>query len=78
MGYRRFVDRKGRAWEVRDVSRSEWELVPESGDTAGRFRVRAPIYERDPFELSNEEIQRLVDSGESAPRSAPPKSPFKE
>lgn len=76
MGYRRFVDREGKAWEVRDVSRSEWELVPESGDTSNRFRVPAPTYERDPFELSNEEIQRLVDKRQPGARRKPPKSPF--
>ncbi len=76
MGYRRFVDREGRAWEVRDVTRSEWELVPESGDTVDRFRVAAPNYERDPFELSNEEIQRMVDTRDTSVRRKPRQSPF--
>ncbi len=76
MGYRRFVDRDGRAWEVRDVTRSEWELVPDAGNTADRFRVPAPNYEADPFELSAEEVQRLVDKHANTPRRKPPKSPF--
>ena len=76
MGYRRFVDRDGRAWELRDVTRSEWELVPESGDTADRFRIPAPNYEADPFELSGEEVQRLVDKRPDNSRRKPPQSPF--
>ncbi len=77
MGYRRFIDREGRAWEVRDINTYEWELVPESGDTGDRFRMPTPNYERDPFELSNEEVQRLVDKGQQQTRrKGPPKSPF--
>lgn len=62
MGYRRFTDRDGNMWEVRDRSMSEWELAPVSGNPRPAVRVRAPGYERDPFELSTEEVQRLLDS----------------
>jgi hypothetical protein len=40
-------------------------------------RVAAPGYERDPFELSVEELQRLLD-GAPRPGSGPRKSPFKD
>lgn len=75
MGYRRFTDREGEVWEVRDASSSEWELVPVSGSGRRALRIRVPAYEADPFELSAEELQRLVDAagGGGGPRR---KSPF--
>ncbi len=77
MGYRRFIDRDGRAWEVRDRSRSEWRLVPVSGNPLPPVDVPAPGYETDPFELSNEELQRLVNGMEGrAGRPRTKKSPF--
>lgn len=77
MAHRRFQDRQGYYWEVRPRSRSEWELEP-AGDNPGRARsVPAPGYEKDPYELSQEELQELLD------RSTPPparsrRSPFAE
>ncbi len=76
MGYRRFVDRDGRAWEVRDKSRTFWEFAPAAGNRANAVEVRPPGYERDPFEMSNEELQRLLDSVEGPARRGPRKSPF--
>jgi len=76
MGYRRFNDRSGGAWDVKDVSRSEWEFVPASG--AGKaVRVTAPGYESDAFELSTEELQRMLERaiGEQE-RRGKRKSPF--
>ena len=75
MGYRRFTDRDGMAWEIRDVSRSEWEFVPASAADGRSVRVRPPGYESDPFELSTEECQRLLDSEQGGSRSDR-KSPF--
>jgi len=77
MGYRRFTDRDGNTWEVRERSQSEWELQPVSGNPKPSVRVRAPGYESDPFELSNEEMQRLLDSVPSGSPSAR-KNPFKD
>ncbi len=77
MGYRRFSDRDGHQWEVRDRSRSEWELQPVSGNPHPPRTIRPPSYEADPFELSIEELQRLLDqSGEGPARRA--KSPFRD
>ena len=77
MGYRRFTDRDGNTWEVHDRSMSEWELRPVSGNPKSAVRVQAPGYETDPFELSTEELQRLLDSVPSS-SSRPRKSPFKD
>ncbi|MFQ6046564.1 MAG: hypothetical protein ACE5PT_09470 [Gemmatimonadales bacterium] len=75
MGYRTFTDREGNRWEVRDRSASEWEFYPASGNPLAALRVKPPVYESDPFELSDEELQRLLDE-EGGPRSRRPKSPF--
>lgn len=41
--------------------------------------VRAPGYEKDPFELSIEELQRLLDEPDvSGARTRPTRSPFKD
>jgi hypothetical protein len=76
MGYRRFADRQGRTWEVRERSRSEWELHATEGPPQKPIVVSAPGYEKDPFELSVEELQRMVDEA-GAPSGRPrKKSPF--
>jgi hypothetical protein len=78
MGYRRFNDTEGNEWEVRDVSRSQWEIQPV-GDNPNRSKtVPAPGYEKDPFELSEEELQRLLGDTSGPGRSQPSKSPFKD
>lgn len=75
MGFRRFVDRDKRQWEIRDVSRSRWEFSP-SGDNALPARtIEPPGYEQDPYELSQEELQQLLDASDAqAKRSV--KNPF--
>ena len=77
MGFRRFADRDGHQWEVRARTREEWELDPV-GDNPHRPRTtRAPGHERDPFELSIEELQKLLD--QSDPGSGRKvKSPFRD
>jgi hypothetical protein len=76
MGYRKFTDRDGNSWEVRDQSHSEWTFEPLPGNLLGRTAVPAPGYDNDPFELSNEELQELLDK--AGPRRSGPqkKSPF--
>ena len=79
MGYRKFVDRDGRPWHVQDETDSVWTFVPQPGNSADRTTVSAPGYDKDPFELSNEELQTLLDvAGENAGRSHRAKSPFLE
>jgi hypothetical protein len=76
MGYRKFTDRDGNAWEVRDHSQSEWMFVPLPGNPVERTAVPAPGYDNDPFELSKEELQKLLDAA-GPPRSGrQKKSPF--
>ena len=78
MAYRNFVDKQGRKWEIRARTKSEWELVPV-GDNRDRERtVRPPGYEPDPFEMSIEELQKLLDEPDTLGRSKPSKSPFKD
>jgi hypothetical protein len=77
MGYRRFDDTDGEVWEVRDRSRSEWDLQPVSGSEKA-VTVPSPGYEADPFELSVEELQRLLDGARGTSRGSSRKSPFKD
>lgn len=75
MGYRKFTDRDGRQWEIQDRYSSQWEFVPQPGNVGKRTSVRPPGYEKDVFELSQEELQRLLDSVEAPPVSRKP-NPF--
>jgi hypothetical protein len=77
MGYRRFTDRTGQVWEVRDRTRNTWQLEPVSGNPGRSLTVPAPGYEQDPFELSEEELQRMLDAAPGA-SSRPKKSPFSD
>jgi hypothetical protein len=77
VGYRRFVDRQGHAWEVRAHSRSEWEFSPVGDNQQPPRTGAAPGYESDPFEMSVEELERLLSVAQPArPRGKP--SPFKD
>jgi hypothetical protein len=74
VGYRRFTDRDGHQWEVHDRTRAEWELVPVGGNPNPERRIDAPGYEADPFELSEEELQRLLgeaDGGSTRRKRSP-------
>jgi hypothetical protein len=77
MAHRKFVDRDGNGWEIRPRTRSVWELSPV-GDNPQRSRdVASPGYEKDPYELSREELQALLDgAGPASTRQV--KSPFSE
>jgi hypothetical protein len=75
MGDRRFTDGQGHRWDVRVRGRSEWLFEP-ADDNPGPSRTSAgPGYERDPFELSTEELQRLLDAARPLQRK-PTQSPF--
>lgn len=76
MANRKFTDRNGQPWEVRDRSSAEWILEPILENPARPRRVKPPSYELDPFELTDQELQRLLDSAPEAGPSAPRKSPF--
>lgn len=73
--HRRFRDSVGHDWEVRPHTRGEWEFSPV-GDNPGAARVGpAPSHERDPYELSVEELGRLL-AGASVPARRARPSPF--
>jgi hypothetical protein len=75
MGDRRFADRAGKRWDIVVRSRSEWVFEPVE-DNPGPARTGAPPgYETDPFELSIEELQQLLDASRQ-PQSRQKKSPF--
>ena len=75
MGDRRFVDRDGQRWEVRVRGRSEWAFEPVEGNPGPARTATAPPYERDPFELSIEELQRVLDAA-PPPRARTKTNPF--
>lgn len=77
MAFRAFTDRDGRRWEIRDRSDREWEFVPDKGNPGPARVVEPPGYETDPYELSAEELQRLLDSAPPG-RARERKSPFKD
>lgn len=77
MGFRRFTDRQGRTWEVRPRSKAEWEFEPIGGGAGETLVADAPTYESDPFELSTEELQRVLDRARPARTRSKP-SPFKD
>lgn len=62
MGYRRFADGRGGRWEIRIESSGEWRFEPVSGTSLPASRGRPPLYARDPFELSEPELQRILES----------------
>ena len=75
MARRVFVDKGGARWEVEVRGRSEWEFMPVEGNPGPGRIATPPGYETDPYELSIEELQRLLDA--EAPRRKPTgKSPF--
>jgi hypothetical protein len=75
MANRVFADKAGNRWEIRARSRSEWEFEPVEGNPGPARLVTPPAYEADPYEMSVEELQRILDA--SAPRRPPKsKSPF--
>ena len=75
MGDRRFADRDGRVWDVLVRGRQEWLFEPADDNPGPRRESAGPGYERDPFELSVEELQRLLDAARPMQRK-PTKSPF--
>lgn len=78
MSYRKFKDRSGAVWQVRDESLGRWVFAPEPGNLSDRRTVAAPGYTDDPFELSDAELQRLLDGSQPDGGSKRPPSPFKE
>jgi len=74
MARRTFADRSGNRWEV-IPGRSEWSFDPVEGNPGPGRLGAAPGYETDPYELSVEELQRLLDAARPRGPSSRP-SPF--
>ena len=70
MAFRKFTDREKQVWEIRPLSRDEWELSPAGGNLSRPRTVAAPGYEQDPYELSIEELQGLLDASAAPPPRA--------
>ncbi len=75
MGDRRFADRSGKRWDVVVRSKSEWIFEPVEDNPGPARTAEPPNYETDPFELSIEELQHVLDSARG-PQAKPRKSPF--
>ena len=61
MSYRRFTDRAGHRWEIRDRHSGSWEFRPVHGNPAAPRQGAAPGYQTDPFELSEQELQAVLE-----------------
>ncbi len=75
MGFRTFVDRDGHKWEIRPASRDSWEFSPAEDNPERARTVAPPGYETDPYELSKEELQQLLDQS-TVQRARQVKNPF--
>jgi len=75
MGDRRFADQEGKRWDVVVRGRSEWIFEPVEDNPGPRRTGAPPGYEQDPFELSIEELQIVLDAARG-PRAPRKKSPF--
>ena len=75
MGDRRFTDKAGRRWQIRVEARREWTFEPVDDNPGPRRTATPPGYEADPFELSIEELQQLLDAA-PVPKARPKSSPF--
>ncbi len=79
MSFRKFQDAAGRRWQVKVRAKQDWLLEPLSGNPARATPVVPPLYADDPFELSEEELRRILDDagGGGAEAAGPGRpSPF--
>jgi len=60
---RRFEDADGHEWEVHPQEAFKWQFVPLEGDEAERRIVTPPPGADDPFDLSDDELRTLLESG---------------
>ena len=62
MSYRKFTDRSGAVWQIKDETLNRWVFDPVPGNPSDPCTVAPPGYTSDPFEMSEAELQRLLDS----------------
>ena len=71
---RKFNDRTGQPWTVlREHGRSELVFRPVNGGQGEERTAPLPTHTQDPLELSDQELQRLLDR--ARPRYRKPKGP---
>lgn len=78
MSYRKFTDRSGAAWQVKDDSLNRWTFDPLPGNPSRPRTVTPPSYTDDPFEMSEGELQHLFDKARAASRPGKAAWPFKD
>lgn len=59
---RRFEDAAGNGWEIRADHDFKWQFLPLEGNDSIRKIVTPPPEADDPFDLSEKELQRLLQS----------------
>ncbi len=77
MSFRNFSDRSGARWQVKPRSKGEWNMEPLPGNPAARRIASPPLYATDPFELSEQELQRILEDAREAPYAVT-KPPWEE
>lgn len=78
MSHRHFVDRKGRNWRVRVRARGDWEFKPEPGNPEPPYHGEPPRHATDPYELSAEELQKILANAMPGDRPGGAPSPFRD
>lgn len=78
MSIRNFKDASGGRWQVKVRSRREWLLDPLPGNPQTPRTVEPPLYAEDPFELSEQELQRILAGARESTSPPGRPSPFKD
>jgi hypothetical protein len=60
---RKFEDARGDGWEIHPREDYKWYFVPLEDNDAIRTIVTPPPQVDDPFELDQQELQKLLDGG---------------
>lgn len=61
--HRRFEDAAGNGWEIRAEHDFKWQFLPLEGNDSTRKIVTPSPEADDPFDLTEKELQRLLQSG---------------
>lgn len=70
MSYRRFTDAAGARWEIRMHAKGDWEFRPVPGNPGPIHRGAPPLHTTDPFEVSEQELRRIL--ADASPRPGRP------
>lgn len=60
---RRFEDARGDGWEIHPQEDFKWQFLPLEGNDRIRKIVTPPPEVDDPFDLTEKELEQLLDSG---------------